>query len=202
MAGAVTELLPIHFDQFNNKCLLVFTESDDYKKFLFTNEYAISKHSGVFCQFSNCKYHILLYSPESADAEIILNSLASITFTYINVDSLYGLYKHFIFLETLIYEQGLLMQKLQSAVRYNRKHPYMDPQPSVLKKRILRKRRRIHRREINTKTIGTQTFDHDLSRRIETILHGSLALDFIRIVDCMLDRNGSIDSGNINFVCK
>ena len=199
MAGAVTSLLPSYFDKFNNHCILIFTDSDNYQQFTVSGTYAVSNHNGVFCRFQNCKHHILLYS-EVIDT--VVKSLASLTFFQMTVDSLYGIYKHFIAQENFITSEGELMQDIQKALKYNRCHPYMDQRPSVLRKKLIRKTRRLHRRETNNKDIGTQTVARSFNTRIQKILESSYGYDLLQIVDSMIDGNGVVNSPLLSFYVK
>ena len=203
MASAMLERLPSYFDQFNDGCLLLFSDAEDYRLLAVTDDFAVSKHSGEFCRFQNCKLHILIYKSNHEDAsEFILNSLSHLTFTYYNVDALYGMYKYFISSESFITSQGELMDNLRNAVRYNRCHPHMEIRPSVLKKRLSRKKRKLHRREVRNKSIGTQTMEKSLYTRIDSILQSRASHDFMRMVDCMLDEHGFVESNFISFHCK
>ena len=201
MAGAVTELLPSHFDKFNEKCVLLFSHCVDYSAFTVTDTYAISKHTGAFCRFHHCKVHILLYS-ESVSIENRLKQFESLNYGYCRVDSLYGVYKHFISQEEIVATQGTLITSVQNALNYNRLHPYMDPRPSILRKRMLRKTRKIHLRMTNSRDIVTQTVARSMDGRIQKILQSRFALDFLRIVDSLVDENGIIDSKLVSFNIK
>ena len=94
------------------------------------------------------------------------------------------------------------MKYLYNAVRYNRSHPHMEIRPSILMKKLLRKKRKLHRREVKSRSIGSQTAIKRLQCRIDKILDGDMAVDFMRIVDCMLDVHGDVQSEHVSFLCK
>ena len=202
MAGAMLQKLPSHFDQFNENFLLIFDDSGDYAQYVMTKQFAVAKHTGEFCRFQNCKYHILLYNDSSGGLDTLLKLVSQFTFTYYEVDSLYGMFKYYITCESEIESQGQLLQELKDAVRYNRLYPHMETRPSILRKRLLRKKRKLHRREVKTKNIGVQSPENSLYTRIDSILKGNSALDFMRIIDCMIDSHGAIDSQHIVFYFK
>lgn len=203
MAGAMMNYLPSYFDSFNEFSLLIFSDTDNYQQFTTTLEveYTVSKHTSDFCTLRNCKYHILLYSTTKI-VDYMASHLSQITFMYYMIDALYGTYKYFIAGESIVTSEGALMTQLRNAVKYNRFHPHMEVRPSVLKKRLIRKKRRLHKRHIKSKSISTQTSEKVFAGRVESILRSDLAFEFMRIVDCLVDRHGSVESRNISFRCN
>ncbi len=199
MAGAQLEQLPSFFSQYNFKCLLIFVEIEKYSHFLVTNEYAVSTHTSDFCKYDRSMFHILLYG---ANTEQIIDQLKDYYYKYQEVDATYAYFKYYIANGDGIAIKGDLMEKLAKAVKYNRTHPTFEVRPSILKKRLFRKKRKIHRPQHNSRSFGTQTAESNLSKRVEMIMKSKLALDFLRIIDCMLDNNGCVDSNKVHFHMK
>ena len=201
MAGAMFERLPSYFDQFNDQSLLIFTSSDTHNQFLVTDSFAVSKHTDEMCQSRTCQYHILLHTTDGIE-NFILKKLSQLSFNYSTVDALYGMFKYYISGDQLIACQGQVMESLQSAVRYNRFHPHMDSRPSVLKKRLLRKKTKFHSCDTKCKTLGTQTSKQSFTCRVDTILKGDFAAEFLQIVDFLIDQHGNVESKKLSFFCK
>ena len=199
MAGAVLKRSPEYFDKFNVHCLLICT-FEDYQQYLVTDTFAVATHVGKCCQLIECKHHILLYSQSP-----LWKNLAGLNFRYKRVDNLYYIFKYYIQWEDRLLTKGWLINDIDIAIKYNKKHVYMENRPSVVKKRISRKKYRQH---IASETIhhqknsSSQTVVDGLQDRIETVLKGSFALEFIQIIDCLVQSHGCIDSKQLLFICK
>lgn len=199
MAGIMLNMMPKYFDQYNEKCLLVFAKSN-YLQYLVTSTFSVAKHSSMFCQFPNCEYHILLES--SGSMNDILCKLSLLQFSYIAVDSLYYVFKFFIHAEGLLISNGKSVEFLREAVIYNRTHQYMENRPSVIRKQLLRKKLKKHNPILKKRNAETQTPSRSFHKRISTVSEGPFALDFTQIIDCLLDGNGVIDNERLYFTCK
>ncbi len=199
MAGSMLDRHPSTFDNFNNKCILIFLERDNYKDLLISDQYAVSSHDSVFCVHDKCRFHVLLYADDMDD---LFNTLRDKSFKYQHAECLYGYYKYYIANGQLILKRGHIMDKLAQAVTYNSKYPHMEVQHGVLRKKIKRKMRKSHRPILSSKSIAVQTVDSTLNARIDQVLRGKLALDFLNILDCFVDGNGCVESKNVSFYCK
>jgi len=82
-------MLPSYFNRFNNSFIYA---SEDYGKYIVTDQYAVSRHNSGFCQFEYCKYYDLLLG----GGESILEKLVHFTFNYISVNCFYAVYKYLI----------------------------------------------------------------------------------------------------------
>ena len=91
---------------------------------------------------------------------------------------------------------------LTSAVKYNSVHKFMEQRPSVEKKRLQRKTLKTHLSTRKLRNTATQTPRNTFMERIGTIMKSSSALDFMHIVDCLLDSHGQINTDRVYFHCK
>ena len=187
---------PLHFDQFNKECLFISTDIS-YLKFLITPTFLVAEHDSSFCFSQNCKFHILLHSETP-----FMEKLADLQFSFLNVDSLYFLFKFYFSKDKIILSKGLLVEMLTDAVKYNNNHKFMEQRPSVAKKRLLRKTFKNHMSTRKQRTIATQTPKNMFLERITAVIKSSFALDLMRIVDCLLDSHGQINNKQITFYCK
>lgn len=199
MAAAMFHQLPGYFSTFDDQCLFIFAETDDFTQFLVCECFAVSEHCGDFCKYDKCKFHILLFGEHLHG---ILLKLSHISYKYHFVDATYAYFKLFIMNGKHVQSKGDLMNKLQHAVRYNRIHPHMDIRPSVLRKRLARKIRKFHRVVTNTRSTTVQTVESGLQKRIQTILSGQFTLDFLKIIDCLCDGSGQLESKLVKFYIK
>ena len=55
---------------------------------------------------------------------------------------------------------------------------------------------------MKNKSVAIQTMDKTFYVRVEAILQGELSADLYRIIDCMTDRHGQVDSSEISFFFK
>ena len=163
MAGRMFDFQPDFFTKYDEGCLFIFAESENYSEYLVTEQFAIARHCGVQCKYERCKYHVMLYSNSLEDTWKILKEK---TFKYHIVDATYAYYKFYILNGSMIESTGDIMDSLYKAVMYNRTHPSLDTRPSVLRKRLHRKKRKVHYKLLNIKSIAMQTIENSLSSRI------------------------------------
>lgn len=167
MAGAMFKQLPSYFDQFCEDVVLIFIDFDYTLLFTSSDCFAVAAHSGQFCSYNDCKFHILFKLKEEFP-----NDFESVPFSYQKVDCLYATYKYFIHAETIIEIRGYLMEQLSKAVQYNRCRPFMDTnRPSLVKKRLLRKKRKFQRVKEGPKTNRKKSPISQISGAVE--LHRS-----------------------------
>ena len=196
MAGQMLQKSPKHFEQFNKGCLFITTE-ENYLPFLITDTFIVAEHDSSFCESQNCKHHILLYSDQA-----FMVKLADLHFSFLKVDSLYFVFKFYFSADKIILSKGHLFSLLTSAVKYNTVHKFMEQRPSVEKKRLLRKTLKTHLSTRKMRNTATQTARNSFLERIGTIMKSSSALDFMNIVDCLLDSHGHINTDRVSFLCK
>ena len=199
MAGSMMDFQPNFFKQYDECCLFIFAETENYSQFLISEQYAIAPHCTMQCKYERCKYHILLYHQSHDELWKLLRDKS---FKYHNVDATYAYYKYYVHNGTIIESKGTIMEKLHKSVIYNRTHPCYEFQPSVTRKRMLRKKRKVHHPIINSRSVGLQTVESSLNNRIHTILRGKRAYDFMRMIDCFIDGHGSVGTQYVHFFIK
>ena len=190
---------PSYYLPMSNHSLLIFSDSFDIDHFLITSDYAISPHQAP-CKIKNCEKHVLICCAVRTQ-EKLLEDLAAYRFNYIEPDDLYSYYRFMIHGDkTLVH--GPLMENLKHAVNFAHDHPRYLPQPSVMAKRVARKRTKFHEildKSRNIKTISIQTIDTSLQKRINGVLDGPYALEFMKVLDCMYDRHGEVKTHKVEF---
>lgn len=104
--------------------------------------------------------------------------------------------------EENVEEEGFF-NKLNRAFTYNTTNQWFETRrPSVIRKRLLKKVHRVHRPERGQKSVGVQTVSRSFSNRVEALEKSKYALDLLRMVDCMMDGVGCVESSLISFHCK
>ena len=79
------------------------------------------------------------------------------------------------------------------------KHKTVERMPSIAKKRLLREKYKRHLLSSLQKTISTQTNGSVFADRIEQVKKTKFEVEFIKIVDCVLDGYGNYDSILVSF---
>ena len=193
---------PSYYLPMSNHSLLIF--SDDFKidHFKITSDFAIAPHQAP-CQIKSCQKHILICCAIRT-TETLLKDLADYRLNYIEPDDLYSYYRFMIHGDkTTIH--GPLMEKSKHAVNFAHDHPRYLPQPSIMAKKVARKRTKFHEvfnKSQNIKTISMQTVESSLEKRINAVLDGPYALEFILILDRMYDRHGEVKTHKIDFFIR
>lgn len=200
MAQALYDnFMPQAFQQYQDNSLLVFIDGAYYNEYLVTEQYAVAKHHSG-CQIPNCTYHILLYSENKQNSDI-LNDLSGLQFRYFEVDDFHGHYTYQIH-EHQVIKKGYVMEKVEKSVEYLREHPKLIHQPSVIRKRVFRKKTKLHRKNHLTKNISTQTINQGLQSRIDHVMNGPYAHDFMQMIDCLYDKHGFVISNKVYFFVR
>ena len=198
MAGVIYQLHPHYYQPWSEHSILILTESHDYQKFIWSDNYCVAKHSSFCKDFHTCKYHILLCYQEPHE---LFEKLKHLQFKYATVNDLYGFYMCYIH-DTIVVSDGDIASLLFRAIEYQKKYPKFIPQPSVLKKKVARKAIKMHIKSDLTRTVATQTVDEQLQKRITTIMEGRYTSEFFRIIDAFIDHHGVIENSNISFCVK
>ena len=194
MAGAMMNMLPNYFNVYINNALFLYLDCD-YSKYITTEEYAVSQHDSTFCRYDDCKYHVILIG----DVEKILQQLQSHRFHYLWGDCFYAICKFLIFNGKQVIRVGGVIDEVHQAIRYNRMHPHMESQPSIIRKKLIRKVRKLNSGIILRKHQHTQTLTNSFYKRIETILESDDAADFMKITDCFHSGGGIVQSKRVAF---
>jgi len=142
MAGAQLETLPSYFKSHfpADECFILFIKSEDYSKYLCAEEYIVAHHIRGYCKRKSCRYHIIVRDGA------IMRKFENFSFNYERVTCPYSYYKFYICLagEIATSKKGVLFNKLDVAVSYNRTHHHRELVNSLLWKRIGRRKTKLH----------------------------------------------------------
>ena len=197
MAGIMCQVLPSYFNNLSSKCLFISISIETFTQYLVTEQYCVARHNN-FCPIENCKSHIILISDSVED---ILEKLDNYFYTYQTVDCLYTLFKHQ-FYNTLVVRKGNVFNQLVTAIKHNSDLKCVEKMPSIAKKRLARKRFKQHFMRSGQQSVSTQTLGSVFMDRVHSIRNSKYEADFLKIIDCLLDGHGSIDSANMTFELK
>lgn len=206
MAWPQFPVTPKEYFKFNNKCLFISCDSlDVYETKLHgTKCVSVARHDDDLCQVSeNCSYHILIFDETvRKPTEILEKHCRGVLFHYQEVDCLFTLYKQY-FHGNIMEQRGNLFNQLKMAITFTTKHKHFEKLPSIAKKRLLRKKLRLYGGGVTKKSTSTQTMANNaFDTRISLIRKSKYEIDLMKIIDCMLDQQGSVDSNNVHFYCK
>ena len=174
--------------------LFLSVSENFYEKFIVTQDYCVSNHSS-FCPVENCKFHLVLIG---SLLDQILQRFDKYHFTYQIFHCIYTLYKYR-FYSNIISSRGEVFNQLNSAVENNLKCRIPEKLPSVAKKRLLRKKFKRHYLSSAQKLASTQTLGSDFLERIRKVQNLKYETELMKIVDCLIDGYGTVNSERINF---